>query len=587
MGAFTTLVGELLSSLHSVAGLALCPGDWVWTITVAGALLAVPPVLAASSVAVLRRFIGNRYTARTVLLFAVLGIIGTAVLPLLGFVGITNALQGAALGTGSAGLTRQDVADLQDAYCFFPPQIGYLGSDRSVHEALTTAPDLLLGGRAVVLLVLAPLLALILTWMLSRRAVRRGPRWPARLLWLPFFGLLVGTLPLDEGAVGQLWIGYLAGIMLGLVLVQLIGAPAWSVIHRSGQAPQSRSSPATRRRPPVPQQPVPGRPRPLPPTLMQPLQTDLRSARRAPSPRVPLAANPGRLPPTLVAAPEASRAERTWGANSARFRRLRALGEGGFGNVWLARDTVLGRDVAIKVARAPDPDTERRIRREARALAAVRHPNCVRVYDILPGVDGLPGLAIVMEYLPGPSLAQQVRDHGPLSDLAGAHLWSALAGALDAAHSHNVLHRDIKPSNIIIDGRGWAHLIDFGIAHTAGDTTLTATGLIIGTPDFLAPEVAAGGRADPRTDSWQLAATVSYALCGQPPRGYRDSIVAAVRAAATREPPSQLPMRSAHRGLLERALDPVPARRPTLAQVQAALVGWLARTGTTVGRPGM
>jgi serine/threonine protein kinase len=268
-----------------------------------------------------------------------------------------------------------------------------------------------------------------------------------------------------------------------------------------------------------------------------------------------------------------------------RFRRLRRLGEGGFGDVWLAKDTVLGREVAIKVARAADPDTERRIRREARALAAVHHPHCVRVYDILDGLDALPGLAIVMEYVPGPSLGQQVRRQGPLSDTAGAHLWATLAGALDAAHSRGVLHRDVKPSNVIIDDNGQAHLIDFGIARAEGDPAMTATGLVIGTPDFLSPEVAAGAAADARADSWQLAASVSYALCGHPPRGERQSVAEVLRAAADREPLTQLPVRSAHLGLLQWALHPDPRRRPTLAQVQFELVNWLARTGRPAQGP--
>ncbi|MFN2496899.1 MAG: serine/threonine-protein kinase [Pseudonocardiaceae bacterium] len=524
MGGFATLAGELLSLLHSIAGPAVCPGDWVWTITAAGAVLATPPVLAVSLVALVRRFTGNRYPTPTVLLFVLLGVMGTAVLPLLGFAGAATALRRAALGTGSSGLTRQDVADLQDAYCFLPAQVSYLGGGRSVSEALRAlpGPDVLLAGRAVVLLVTVPLLALLATWALARLAVRRGPAWPARLLWLPFLALLLGTLPLDEGAVSQLWLGYLVGVVPGLGLVLLIGRPQWSVIH--------------------------------------------------PAPAV----DPGRPAPTLSGAGAVT--GRDGRAGGARFRRLRRLGEGGFGDVWLAMDTTLAREVAIKVARVPDRDTEQRIRREARALAAVHHPHCVRVYDILTDVDDLPGLAIVMEYVPGRSLAQQVREQGPLSDTEGAHLWSTMAGALDAAHSRGVLHRDVKPSNIIIDDAGRAHLIDFGIARTEGDPALTATGMVIGTPDYLSPEVAAGAGADPRTDSWQLAATVSYALSGRPPRGYRESSVAALQAAAT-EPATQLPENSAHCRMLELALHPEPGRRPPLAAVQAALADWLARTG--------
>ncbi len=564
MGEFVTPMGELLSLLHGIVGLPVCPGDWVWTITAAGVLLAIPTVLAASLVALVRRFTGNRYTVGTLLLFALLGVTGFAVLPLLGFVGAATALRRAALGTGPSGLSGQDVADLQDAYCFLPSQASYLGGGRSVSDALTAlpGPDWLLGGRAMVFLVAMPVLALLLTWALARLAVRRGPGWPSWLLLLPFLlALLVGTLPLDEGVVGQLWVGYTAAVVPGLLLVLLIGRPRWSVINRTPaatpQPPTAQPPTPEPRYQPVPQEPLQATSHRPPPTLALP----------QPAPGVP--------PPTAPAGR----------AGGPRYRRLRQLGEGGFGDVWLAMDTALSREVAIKVARAPDADTERRIHREARSLAAVDHPSCVRVYDILSGIDDLPGPAIVMEYLPGPSLARQVGERGPLSDTEGAHLWSTLAGALDAAHSRGVLHRDVKPSNVIIDDSGQAHLIDFGIARTATDPTLTATGLVIGTPDYLAPEVAAGGAADPSTDSWQLAATVSYALCGHPPRGHRDSSIAALQAAANWEPATELPERSAHCGLLRRALHPDARRRPTLAQVQADLAGWLARTGRPAEGP--
>jgi eukaryotic-like serine/threonine-protein kinase len=581
MGAVTPLVGELLSLLHRITGLSVCPGDWVWTITAAGAVLAIPPVLAASLMALTRRFTGNRYQLGTVLLFALLGVIGIAVLPLLGFAGAATALRRAVSGTGASGLTGQDVADLEDAYCFLPPQAGYLGGGRAVSEALTAlpGPDLLLAGRTVILLVAMPLLALLLTWVLARLAVRSGPAWPARLLWLPFLILLTGILPLDEGVVSQLWVGYVVGITPGLVLVLLIGRPRWSVINRGRPAPQQQAPSATPR-----QTPVPPPPRPTPAVSRQPPR-NLPPTRQVPAPT----SDPGLPPPTLVGSPSgvgsAAGPSGDSHAGGTRFRRLRRLGEGGFGDVWLAVDTALDREVAIKVARAPDPDTEQRIRREARALAAVHHPHCVRVYDILPGVDDLSGLAIVMEYVPGPSLAQQVRDRGPLSDTEGAHLWHSMAAALAAAHHRGVLHRDVKPSNIIIDDAGRAHLIDFGIARTAGDPSLTAAGLVIGTPDYLPPEVAAGAGADPSTDAWQLAATVSYALSGYPPRGHRDSAVAALRDAANGEPPIRLPERSAHAGLLARALHPEPARRPTLAEVQTDLAGWLARTGRPTHGP--
>ena len=175
--------------------------------------------------------------------------------------------------------------------------------------------------------------------------------------------------------------------------------------------------------------------------------------------------------------------------------------------------------MALKAAHVRDADTEERIRREARALAAVRHPHCVQIHDLVPadgdpGLAGLDGMVIVMEYVRGESLGELVRTRGTVDDVAAARVWSSIAGALDAAHARGVLHRDVKPANIVVDADGQAHLIDFGIARQTGDATLTAAGFVLGTPDFLAPEVAAGGPATPESDAWQLAATIGYALCG-------------------------------------------------------------------------
>jgi serine/threonine protein kinase len=271
-----------------------------------------------------------------------------------------------------------------------------------------------------------------------------------------------------------------------------------------------------------------------------------------------------------------------WNSAGGRFRRVRQLGHGGFGTVWLATDTQLDRTVALKFAHAPDPETQQRMMREARALAAVHHPNCVRVYDIIADVDGL---GIVMEYIDGHALSEAVAENGPVDDVAAARLWATMAGALAAAHGQGVLHRDVKPANILVDSAGIPHLIDFGIARTRGDVTLTARGMMMGTPDFLAPETASTGVATPASDAWQLAATVSYALTGQPPRGHRANPMSALMAAAQRLPNTHLPERSAHLGLLRPALDVDPSRRPTLTAVRHELTGWLAGAGFTEQGP--
>jgi predicted Ser/Thr protein kinase len=393
-----------------------------------------------------------------------------------------------------------------------------------------------------------------------------------------------------------MWLGLLAASVLGLVPLLVVGPPSWSVIerrHKQEALRQSQQPPTSQQLPPQQQrsqqQPPPYVPPPQPPPYVpqppaQPARTPppTRVAPRQPEPEpdraalAALAADPGPLP---FASEKPTSIIRNAGG---RFQRLRQLGTGGFGTVWLAKDTQLNRTVAIKMAHAPDAETEERMLREARALAAVHHPNCVRVYDIMSDGDGL---GLIMEYIEGEQLAEAVHGQGTLGDLAAARLWLTMAGALSAAHAKGVLHRDVKPANVIIDPDGNPHLIDFGIARSKGDQTLTAAGMMVGTPDFLAPETATGAAATPASDAWQLAATVSFALAGHPPRGVRENAMASLMAAAKAEPLSHLPRRSTHLRLLTASLDKDPARRPTLAAVQREMTAWLARAGQEAAGP--
>lgn len=715
MDQLVELVGRLLSALHGSYPLRVCPGDWAWTTTMVGGLVALLPMSGAIAAAMTRRFTGNRYGAGPLLLFGLLGGLFTALLPWLLFYSASEVFRGAAQGR-LLGLSGADVGSLGVDYCFAPPQAAYLGEARTVREVVASLSDsrpaVFVGGLA--LLAVLPLLCLLFVFGQSRLAFRRGPKWPARLLWVPMLLPVLGTAGLPATTVAHLWLGFLPVAVLGTVGVLLAGAPRWSVIDKpgavgpgSGPGPAAgmvpppgvprgtppRGAPAQvlpRRTPPhnrpppgtppygtppqgsLPQGPLPAgspygtpahglpmqggplpsglprrrsspmgplpvrsphgagpgapglgppgpepperrmRPGPQPMSLPQPPQPPRRptaplsspplspsplsspplsppaAGQGEPAPQQPeraLAADPGPLPETLRRALGLAAAGPTTPVDPpepptlppSRFRRIRPLGSGGFGTVWLAMDTALDRTVAVKVAKVPDAETERRIRREARALAAVHHPNCVRIYDILTDADG--ELAIVMEYVPGRSLSGEIDSRGRLSDASAARLWGTLAGVLHAAHGQGVLHRDVKPSNIIIDDGGYPHLIDFGIARAVGDVTLTAAGMVLGTPDFMAPEVAAGKVASPSSDAWQLAATVSYALAGRPPRGHRDGAIAAMLAAAQGEPCNQIPPQSAHRALLEQALHPDPAQRPSLPAIQAELGRWLATIG--------
>jgi predicted Ser/Thr protein kinase len=558
-----------LSFAHSLFGPGICPGDWVWATGTAGALIALFPVLGSVIVAIIRKVTGNRYDTVTLTTFGVVGFFCVLVLPWLLSTGVSQIYRAVNAGSPS-GLSATELSTFGTNYCSFITPVDqktYLGGGQNVYETLfyPSGNGLAYGYYLVALLAL-PAGALIFVMLQARTAFRRGPKWPSRFLWVEFVLLFLCTAPLEANTAVHLWLGFLPVSVLGIIPVALVGPPAWSVINRPER---SRPEPESHRPPPPPPQ---SEARPLPPPPPPAKQYAPTSLAKAPEPSNQLAALPGPIP-----SPPGSRS-----AGGSRYRRVKQLGHGGFGTVWEAVDTQLNRTVALKIAHAPDRDTEQRMQREARALAAVNHPNCVRVYDLVEEPDGL---ALVMEYLEGRPLAEVVDGHGPLDDIAAGRLWATLAGALAAAHDKGVLHRDVKPSNVILDPAGLAHLIDFGIARSKGDSKLTATGMMIGTPDFAAPETAIGALASPASDAWQLAATVSYALSGQPPRGTRETPMAALMAAARSEPVSHLPRRTAHARILIASLDPEPRRRPTLNSVRREVEGWLARAGKSPDGP--
>ncbi|MEA2459522.1 MAG: eukaryotic-like serine/threonine-protein kinase [Thermoleophilaceae bacterium] len=186
----------------------------------------------------------------------------------------------------------------------------------------------------------------------------------------------------------------------------------------------------------------------------------------------------------------------------------RPLGSGGMASVWLARDEQLGRSVAVKVisdALALDSAFVERFRREARTAARLSHPNLVRIFDFASD-DDRPFL--VMEYVDGTTLAGVIARHGALD---GPELASSLLSALQHIHAAGVVHRDVKPANILIGSDGRARLTDFGIAHPEDATHLTATGMVLGTLKYMAPEASQGEIATERSDLYSLGVVLSEA----------------------------------------------------------------------------
>ena len=572
-----TIASALLAFAHELFGPGIWPGDWVWATTTAGLLIGLLPVLGAMTVAVIRKGTGNRYDAVMMTVIGVIGALTVLVLPALLANGVSETYRDVFAGNPN-GLPTFELAPMAEQYALIGQQSAYLGGGPSVYEILFyPSGDTVRYGYYLGMLVGLPALSLVFIMLQARIALRRGPKWPGRFFWVPLLGYCLATVAVEANTAVHLWLGFLLASVLGLIPIALLGPPPWSRISNSGSRgdrrgqrdrppePERREIPAGQSQHAAPVDPPPPRGQYRPTAVAS-------SAEQAPEPSGQLAAAPGPIP-----VPGGSKS-----AGSSRYRRTRQLGSGGFGTVWEAVDTQLGRTVALKIAHAPDRDTEQRMEREARALAALNHPNCVRVYDLAEEPDGL---ALVMEYLHGQPLARTVDVGGPLADVQAGRLWATTASALSAAHDNGVLHRDVKPSNVILDPGGIPHLIDFGIARAKGDATLTASGMMIGTPDYVAPETAEGAPASPASDAWQLAATVSFALSGYPPRGTRETPMAALMAAARAEPPTYLPRRSVHAKLLIASLDPQPRNRPTLRAVCQEVEGWLGRAGEPVDGP--
>ncbi len=203
----------------------------------------------------------------------------------------------------------------------------------------------------------------------------------------------------------------------------------------------------------------------------------------------------------------------------ARYRLVRRIGQGGMAEVWLAKDTSLDRDVAVKVMRAHHDDDHvgnERFRREAKASAALSSPNIVTVYDV---VEDAGRQAVVMEYINGQSLRELLDKRHRISPSLTVHIGMAVATALDAAHAKDLVHRDIKPANILITSAGRVLLTDFGIAKTlsGNESDLTNDNIMMGTAKYLSPEQVSGKKLDGRADLYSLGLVLYECLAGRVP----------------------------------------------------------------------
>jgi serine/threonine-protein kinase len=220
-----------------------------------------------------------------------------------------------------------------------------------------------------------------------------------------------------------------------------------------------------------------------------------------------------------------------------RYELLRLLGSGGMADVHLALDRHLDREVAIKLlarSLAADPVVVERFRREARAAAALNHPNVVKVYD-WGEADGTHFL--VMEYVRGATLREVLRERGRLPEAEALGIAAQVAEALQAAHEQGLVHRDVKPDNVLLDEDGRARVADFGIARAFGAAHLTTDNVVLGSAHYLAPEQVQGRPVDHRADLYSLAAVLYELLTGRPPVQGDSAVAVALQHVVAPPPP--------------------------------------------------
>ncbi|WP_370068725.1 serine/threonine-protein kinase [Streptacidiphilus sp. MAP5-3] len=245
------------------------------------------------------------------------------------------------------------------------------------------------------------------------------------------------------------------------------------------------------------------------------------------------------------------------------------LGRGGMGTVWRATDQMLDREVAVKelsVGHLAEEDlqiVQSRMKQEARAAARIKHPGVITIHDVLEQ-DGKPW--IVMELIDGRSLSELVEQEGVVDPREAARIGAQVLSALDRGHQAGVIHRDVKPANVLLErATGRVVLTDFGIATFVGDSALTRTGDLVGSPDYLAPERVHGGRPGPESDLWALGATLYAAVEGESP--FRRESPLTTLAAVVTDPLPEPRNAGALAPVLRALMAKDPQERPPAADV--------------------
>lgn len=200
-----------------------------------------------------------------------------------------------------------------------------------------------------------------------------------------------------------------------------------------------------------------------------------------------------------------------------RYKLIRPIGGGGMARVYLARDLILQRNVAMKILRleySNDREFIERFRREAESTISLSHNHIVNLYDVGQEEDVY---YIVMEYVEGMTLKQKIQQNGPVSVDEAVHIMNQLTSAIAHAHENGIIHRDIKPQNILVNQDGQVKITDFGIAMALSSTSLTQTNNVLGSVHYLSPEQARGGTATKKSDIYSLGIVLYELLTGQLP----------------------------------------------------------------------